>query len=42
MKAEEEEMREGHKIILFIGYTAGIYACFLTSAVFEEHMYALS
>lgn len=33
-----QTMTEGQKIVYFLLYTMGIYACFITSSVFEEKM----
>ena len=40
MRREEEEPSEGRKIMLFIGFTLGIYGCFLVGSIFEERMYS--
>lgn len=34
-----QTLTEGHKIILFVGYTAGMYLCYITAAIFEEKLY---
>jgi hypothetical protein len=33
-----QTMTEGQKILYFLLYTMGIYACFITGSVFEEKM----
>lgn len=35
----KEPLSEGHKVILFVAYTAGMYLCAITASIFEEKLY---
>lgn len=38
----KQELTEGHKVLLFIGYTAGMYVCTIAAAIFEEKLYLIT